>query len=161
MTTSLVGMLAEAKGGPIDYHGKRVMMSYKIPVTTGQDVLVEILRYDNIFEQGIAISIDKRKGIVEVNSQKTNAPIFWTRTAPRTFSFKCFPSKTTGVLNIWNVWENTEYKDNIDAWIGNAGLYVDQEEDGAIVFHCSNGMQQVDFENLVFRIKLNQYSGKD
>lgn len=147
-------MLSDAKGGPIDYQGRSVMMSYKIPINKGQDVFVEILKYNDIVEQGFEVSVDQRKGLVEVNDQKINAPIFWTKTAPKTFSFKCYPKKTTGVINIWNVWRNIEYKDNVDAWIGHAGLYIEQDEDGAIVFHCSNGIQQVDFEDLVFRVKV-------
>lgn len=49
-------------------------------------------------------------------------------------NFKCFPNKTTKVSNICNVWENTEYKDNVDVWVCNNGFYVEQEEDGTIVF---------------------------
>lgn len=154
MAITLAGMLSDAKGGPIDYQGSSVMMSYKIPINKGQDVFVEILKYNDTVEQGFEVSVDQRKGLVEVNDQKIKAPIFWTKTAPKTFSFKCFPQKITGVVNIWNVWRNIEYKDNVDAWIGHAGLYIVQDEDGSIVFHCSNGMQQVDFEDLVFRVKV-------
>lgn len=154
MTTTLAGILSNAKGGPIDYQGKSVMMSYRIPITREQEVFVEILKYNDKYEQGFKVSIDQSKGLVEVNNQRINAPIFWTKTAPSIFSFKCFPKKNIGVMNIWNVWNNTQYKGNVDAWIGHAGLYIEQEEDGAIAFHCSNGMQQVDFEDLVFRVRV-------
>lgn len=154
MAITLADMLSDSKGGPIDFQGRSVMMSYKIPITKGQEVFVEIIKYNDTVEQGFEVSVDQRKGFVEVNGQKIKALIFWTKTAPRTLSLKCYSQKTAGVMNIWNVWKNSEYKDNVDAWIGHAGLYIEQDEDGTIVFHCSNGMQQVDFEDLVFRIKV-------
>jgi len=153
LAKTLAEILANAKGGPIDCQGKSVMMSYKIPVAKGQEVEIEFLQYNETYQQGFEVSIDQRKGFIEVNGQRLNAPVFWTNTAPKTFSFKCFPKKPEGLMNIWNVWQNIEYKENIDSWIGNAGLYVEQMEDGELIFHCSNGMDQVNFEDLVFKMK--------
>ena len=144
-------MLSDAKGGPIDYQGRSIMMSCKVPIVKGQEVFIEILKHNDIVEQGFKVSIDQRKGSIEINNQKINTPIFWTKTAPKTFSFVCYPKKAIGIMNIWNVWK---YKENIDAWIGHAGLYIEYDEDGAIVLHCSDGIKEVDFENLVFKVKI-------
>ncbi|MDA8235191.1 MAG: hypothetical protein M0Z31_10400 [Clostridia bacterium] len=151
---TLAQMLANAKGEPIDYEGKSVMMSYKIPVLKGQEVEVEFLDYNDTYQQGFEVSIDQRKGTVEINGQKLSAPVFWTHTAPKIFSFKCYTKKTEGFLNIWNVWQNIEYKDNVDAWIGNSGMFVEKLEDGALIFHCSNGVGEVNFDDLVFKVKV-------
>lgn len=157
MADTLAKMLTDAKGGPIDYHGKSVMMSYRIPVKKDQEIEVELLKYDETYQQGFEVSIDQRKGFIAVNDQKLNSPVFWTNTAPKIFSFKCHTKKTEGVMNIWNVWKNIEYKDNVDAWIGNAGLYVEQMEAGTFIINCSNGMNEVDFSDLVFKVTVKCY----
>lgn len=105
-------------------------------------------------QQGIENSIDQRKGYIEVNDQKLNALVFWTKTAPKVFEFKCYPKKSEGVMNIWNVWRNVEYKDNVDSWIDNAGLYIEQLEDNVFVFHCSSGRGSVNFDDLVFKVRI-------
>lgn len=154
MIDTLAKKLSDAKGGPIDFQDKAVVMSYKMPINKGQEVFVEILNYNTTVDQGFELSVDQRKGFIEVNGQKLKSPIFWTKTAPTTFSFKCYPKKAVGSINIWNVWRNIEHKDNVDAWIGHAGLYVEHGDDDSIIFHCSNGIQQVDFNDLVFRINV-------
>ncbi|WP_148134548.1 hypothetical protein [Candidatus Formimonas warabiya] len=154
MEKTLAQILSDKKGGPIDYNGKNVVMAKKIPVKSGQEVEIEILRFNGDSKQGFEVSIDQRKGYIEVNGQKLNSPIFWTDTAPRTFSFKCFPKKTEGIMGIWNVWKNIEYKENTDAWIGNAGLYVERIDDEKTILHCSNGIGDVNFDDLVLQIKI-------
>lgn len=154
MEKTLAQLLSDAKGGPIDYKGKSVEMSCKIPVTKAQEIKIELLHFKENYQQGFEVSIDQRKGHIEVNGEKLTNPVFWTNTAPRTFSFRCFPKKTEGIMNVWNVWKNVEYKENIDAWVGSAGLYVERIDDESIILHCSNGIGDISFEDLVFKMKI-------
>jgi len=151
---TLAQLLSEEKGEPIEFKGKSVVMSYKIPITRAQEVEIEILHFNGDLKQGFEVSIDQRKGYIDVNGQKVTAPLFWNDTAPTIFSFRCFPKKTKGIMNIWNVWKNFKYKENTDAWIGNAGMYVERIDVATITFHCSNGIGDVNFEDLVFKMKL-------
>ena len=147
-------MLAEANGGPIDYQGRNVMMSYRIPILNGQEFQIEVLHYKNdLVEQGFEVSVDQRKGLIYTNGQKLRAPVFWMETAPITISFICYTSKANGILNIWNVWRTINRKDSIEAWIGHAGLYIEEDGKNAVVIHCSNGIHQVDFSDLVLRME--------
>ena len=147
-------MLADAKGGPIDYNGKNVFLSYKMPVRKGQEVEIEFMEYDKNYHQGIEVSIDQRKGEVDINGQKLVSPVFWTHTAPKIFSFVCNTKKEQGTINLWNVWQNIEHEEGIDAWIGNSGLYIERLENDTLIFYCSNGINGVNFSDLVFKIKL-------
>lgn len=156
MEKTLAQLLSDAKGGPIDFKGKSVEMSYRISVSKAQEIEIEILYYNGEFQQGFEISLDQRKGHIEVDGQKLTTPVFWTNTAPRMFSFKCFPKKTNGIMNVWNVWKNVEYKESIDAWVGNAGLYVERIDDESMIFHCSNGVGNINFEDFVFKIKIKK-----
>lgn len=129
-----------------------VVMSQRLEVKTGQDVKVEFIRRKNEYWQGIELSLYKRKGYIEVNKQKLNSPVFWKDTTPSTFIFKCFPKKETGQLNLWNIWQYIDGR--VDAWIGNAGIIVEQEDEGICFFRCSSGIGDIDFDDLVFRLIL-------
>ena len=156
MEKQLASMLAEAKGGPICFEGRSVIMGYEIPISKGQEVIVEFLKCsdDELVDQGFEVSIDKRKGYIEIYDQKFNHPVFWTKTAEKTLSFICHPKKDNGGLLIWNIWRNLEWgsKAAVHAWIGNAGLYVEDDGSGTVVLHCSHGINEVDFENLVISV---------
>lgn len=153
MAITLAGILTDAKGGPVNYQGRSVMMSYKMPIIKGQEISVEILKYNNdTVEQGFELSVDQRKGEIEVNDKILKDPVFWTETAPKIFSLKCYSNNATGVINIWNVWRNIEHRDRVEAWVEHAGLYIENAEAGTIVFHCSSGVHQVDFEDFVFKV---------
>lgn len=53
MFKSLAELLLKAKGGPIDFDGKEVLLAYRIPILKGQEVEVSILKCDDeICKQG-------------------------------------------------------------------------------------------------------------
>jgi len=154
MTTTLSKILADAKGGPIVYQDNNVSMSIKLSVAKEQEIEFEFIKFDKRFRQGFEVSVDKKKGYIVVNEQKLVSPIFWTDTAPNKFMIKCFTLKDQGEINIWNIWQNIKYQDNIDAWIGNSGLYIIDEGNNIFTFHCSNGLGEVCFDELVFKVKM-------
>lgn len=149
---SLAEMFIKNKGEAININGSLVIMSQRLEVKTGQNAKIEFIKSKNDYRQGIELSLDKRKGYIEIKDQKLISPIFWKDTAPSTFIFKCFPKKEIGELNIWNIWQYVD--DRVDAWIGNAGIIVEQEDAGIFLFRCSNGMGNIDFDDLVFRLIL-------
>jgi hypothetical protein len=128
----------------------------KMPIKKEQVVVIEFLSFMETFHQGIGLSIDKRQGdiqVFEVDNEKIKHPVFWTDTAPRIVKIKCFPKKQDGYLHIWNIWRHSD-DGGADAWIGNAGLYEELQEDGSLLFHCSNGVGDVDFNDLIFKVTL-------
>ncbi|RIV26397.1 hypothetical protein D2Q93_04295 [Alicyclobacillaceae bacterium I2511] len=162
MRLSLAEMLGEAQGGPISFGAKSVHMSYTFNVNPGQEFEIEFLRYKNShppYRQGIEISVDRRQGYLALddhdNETKYTRPIFFTDTAPNKIRFRCFPKGDSGIMRIWNVWIYSKEVNRVDAWIGNAGLYVEQLNDALYEFHCSHGPGEVDFEDLVFRVQLD------
>ena len=150
----LAERLAQVEGKPIIYQGKNVILSHEIAIAKDQEIEIEILQNNTKYKQGFAISVDKRKGFIEVNGQKLNAPVFWANTAPKKFSFKCFPQKQEGIMNGWNIWNNPQYPESVDAWIGNAGIYVEQPNNENFILNCSSGIGEVDFNDLTINILL-------
>lgn len=151
---NLAEMFINNKGQPVTLNGNQIVMSHRVDVVKNQEATIEIISCNNEYRQGIELSIDKRKGFIEVNNQKLTAPVFWLDTAPKIFTFKCYPVKNMGKMNIWNIWQFSKQEDRVDAWIGNSGIQVKQEDEKTLVFHCSNGVGDIDFNDLVFKLTL-------
>lgn len=60
--------------------------------------------------------------------------------------------KETGQINLWNIWKYIDGR--VDVWIGNAGLIVEQEDEGIFLFRYSSGIGDIDFDDLVYRLIL-------
>lgn len=58
-----------------------------------------------------------------------------------------------GAIAFWNIWRYPK-ADRIDSRIGNSGLYADETSPGVYVLHCSNGIGEVDFEDLVVEVRI-------
>jgi hypothetical protein len=155
VSLSLAEMFIQTNGEPVVINGVQVVMSYRVEVKKGQEVKIDFISSKSSFRQGIEISLDKRKGFVEVNSQNLFTPVFWKDTAPSSFVIKCFPKKNEGQLNIWNIWQqHFNPEGRIDAWLGNSGINIEQLGTSSYQFRCSNGIGEIDFEDLVFQVTL-------
>lgn len=149
MDRDLAFLLGQHRGGPIEYSGKRVVMAFEKEVLKNQEVQIEIMYYD-LIQQGIAILVDNWNGAIDFQSKYYTHPVFWMP-SPCIIEFTCKIRNEKGKLAIWNVWECPYYQ-NTDAWIGNAGMSIDQVDDNIYIAHCSNGIGEVNFENLIFKI---------
>ncbi|MCG1021456.1 hypothetical protein [Sutcliffiella horikoshii] len=146
---SLGEMFIKNKGEALNINGSQVVMSKRFEVKLGQDIKIEFISCRNEYRQGIELSLDKRKGYIEINSQRIKSPVFWQDSAPSSFIIKCFPHNQVGQLNLWNIWD---FDGGVEAWVGNAGIIVEQEDDNNFLFRCSNGIGDIDFNDLVFRL---------
>jgi hypothetical protein len=151
MNKTLSQLFIEAKGGPILINNIPTFMSIKIPIWNGQRLDISFLYFDNQPRQGIELSVDSNKGHVEANGQIVQSPVFWTDSAPKEFEVICIPKGTSGFVNIWNIWQLSPTT-TIHAWTGNAGIQVDNNTPGTFILNCSNGINEVNFTNIVFRI---------
>jgi hypothetical protein len=154
LAQTLAELFIQKKGEPIEVNGKKIVMSHRIEVSKGQMLKIEFLNSENKYRQGIEFSVDKRKGQVEINGEVLTAPVLWVDTAPKTVAVKCLPKKSSGQINIWNVWNYTG-EDRIDAWIGNAGMFVEEICENEIVLHCSNGIGELNLNELIVKVTLN------
>ncbi len=89
------------------------------------------------------------KGKIEVNGQQHSEIVLWADTSPEDvlITTSC---KSDCELKAWNVWR---IDDLTQAWVGNAGLVVD-EHDHSITLRCSDGVGDVDFDDFVVQIEL-------
>lgn len=153
MIKTLAELFIQNKGEPLNINGRKIVMSHQIDITQGQVLTIEFIKSATKYRQGIEISVDKRKGQVEINEEKYTAPVLWVDTAPNKVEVKCLPKKSNGQINIWNIW-NYE-GDGVDAWIGNAGMHVEQVNDRLCILHCSLGIGEFDLNDLIVKVSFN------
>jgi hypothetical protein len=93
-----------------------------------------------------------RGGDVLLNDQVLDDVVLWSDTAPRLVTAELRPkSKRKPMsLRVWNVWRDDA--GTMQAWIGDAGLVVEDEHAGSVILACSDGFDQPDFGDL--RVKL-------
>jgi hypothetical protein len=151
---TLAELFIQKKGQPLDINGKKIVMSHEIEVSKGEVLTIEFINSETNYRQGIEISVDNRKGQVDINGEQLTAPVLWVDSAPKTVAIKCLPKKATGQINIWNVWNYTG-QDRIDAWIGNAGMYVEQVNEQICILHCSNGIGDFNLNDMSVKVSLS------
>ncbi|MBF6651214.1 MULTISPECIES: hypothetical protein [unclassified Methylobacter] len=149
MTSTLSELFQEAKGEPITFSGRLVHGIYKREVKANTIFTIKILSHSEEIVQGVHIK--GAKGKFEVNGQLYPEIILWTDTCPAEIPIK-FSSKSDETVKFWNVWRN---KNTTHAWIGNAGLCINEEEN-KILLECSDGIGDVNFNDLVVEIKFSE-----
>lgn len=152
MNRPLAELFAAANGGPINVEGQQVFNIYRRSVKIGQSVSIQILEHAAKPVQGLRLKIVG--GTLLVNGQELEDVVLWLDTAPADVELACCISKssTHGELRIWNCWRSDT--GTTQAWIGNAGIIVDEEMDGATL-RCSSGTGPFDPTQLTVNIQLH------
>lgn len=92
--------------------------------------------------QGLHIKVEN--GQLLINRQTAPEMVLWADSSPETVDLGIV-AKSECMLKIWNVWKVGGLA---QAWVGNAGMVVEVDGDAAVL-RCSNGVGEVDLENLV------------
>lgn len=152
MKKSFAELFAVANGGPINVEGQQVFNIYRRNVKNGQAVSIHILKHANQPDQGLRLKIVG--GTLLVNGQELEDVVLWLDTAPADVEIACCIAKpsTHGELRIWNCWRSDT--GTTQAWIGNAGMIVEEERDGATL-RCSSGTGLFDPTQLTVNIQIH------
>ncbi len=140
----------------MDFKGHSVRLFSEVPIVNGQMVEFRFLGRKGSIEQGIEFEVDRGKGKVEVpeiGKERFAHPVFWTHTAPQRVRLICHTRRERGAVGFWNIWRYPG-TDGIESRMGNAGMYVEKTSPDVYVLHCSNGIGEVDFEDLVVEVKI-------
>jgi hypothetical protein len=145
MADTLSKLFQASKGEPITISGKLVHGIYKREVKADSVFKINRISHSNDIVQGLRIKCDKGK--LAVNGQILTEIILWTDTSPTEVEIKLL-SKSDVTVKFWNVWR---CKELVQAWVGNAGFYIEEGESKAIL-ECSHGEGGVNFNDLVVEI---------
>jgi hypothetical protein len=147
--TRLAQRFQAAKGAPIDVDGQTAQMMYELSPVEAPAELRVTLETSSSRPQGLRLKA--RGGEIVVKDQALEDVVLWTDTAPPETVAELRPkgSKPLGV-RMWNVWRDDA--GTMQAWIGDAGIVVDDEGSGEVTLRCSDGYDEPSFDDL--RVKL-------
>jgi hypothetical protein len=148
--TRLAERFAAAQGAPVELDGRLVHMLFELPPIEAPARLSFELRAGSGRAQGIRLKA--RGGVLEFADRALDDAVLWCETAPPTVTAEVRPREPTTV-RVWNVWRDPA--GTTQAWIGDAGMRVEEAGPGAWVLRCSDGFDAPTFDDLVVRLALN------
>lgn len=152
MTSKLSELFLASSGAPIEWEGQSVQMMYELHAAGTEE-------FEITFEQPSparpqALRLRARGGVLEVNGSRLDDVVLWSDSASDSVIVRVVPDKGRRApmnLRLWNAWRDPE--GTMQAWIGNAGIRVEQRDDGSTVLRCSDGFDEPTFDDLVAVIK--------
>jgi hypothetical protein len=152
MSARLAERLAAAQGAPIEVDGKLVHMMFELPPIDGPAELRIALEAGSARPQAVRLKV--RGGKLLVNNQLVDDVVLWSDTAPPVVTARMRPqsSRKPMTLRVWNAWRDSA--GTMQAWIGDAGLLVEESGSGEVVLRCSDGFDAPTLDDLVTRLEL-------
>jgi hypothetical protein len=154
-TTDVAPRLEElfraSAGAPIDWAGQSVRMGYELTgLTRGVALRINFVRVSRVRPQ--ALRLKPTGGRLEVDGELSGDVALWSDMAPPSIIVRLRHTRGNQTMSvvIWNAWRD---KDEVThAWIGNAGMIVQEEPGGVILLKCSDGFDAPTFDDLVARL---------
>lgn len=152
MSARLAERLAAAQGAPIEVDGKLVHMMFELPPISDAAELHIELETDSARPQ--AVRLKARGGKLLLNDQLVDDVVLWSDTAPPSVTASLRPQSSGKpmTLRVWNAWRDPA--GTMQAWIGDAGMLVEEPAPGAVVLRCSDGFDAPSFDDLIVRLEL-------
>jgi hypothetical protein len=147
-------MFLAAKGAPLTYGDKTLIMGDKLPARLGEHFLVTIESTDSEYPQGVGVS----EGI-EVFGEKVKRAVVWeyfslppeerqSRRSRLPFSFEVICRNKKGFIWFYNM---TEYKGRQEWWTRGHAIHAVEIEGGKRYF-CNDFTPDDDFDDLIFTV---------
>lgn len=148
MAHDLSSIFAEQQTNLIDWGGPLYSL-YDLP-TDATELGIRFVSSTDLPPQGLRLKV--RGGTLEIGAATVDDVILWRDLAPKTVRIRVkWKARGARRLRIWNAWR---INDVTQAWIGNAGMRVVEEETGLLTLRCSDGEGDPDFEDLVAEVTL-------
>lgn len=144
---SLAQAFAKGNGRRTKWQGTTISSITRLDVSTGDRIAVTRVRSSRVRAQALKIAVDR--GDLRANGIAVPVVSIWSHTAPERAELTVVGRRAKSI-DIWNAWS---FEGVDSAWIGNAGMLVEQE--GAThVLRCSDGLGEPSFDDLVVRIEV-------
>jgi hypothetical protein len=153
MSPKLEELFQASKGEPIVWNGQLVQMMYDLDgLQANNAIRIWFITASSVRPQ--ALRVTAKGGRLGVNGQLLNDVVLWKETAPDEVELSPHPDAASGVMSVsmWNAWKDDA--GTTHAWIGNAGLIVDQRGDDLVILRCSDGYIDPSFDDLVVEVRI-------
>jgi hypothetical protein len=152
MTQRLAERFARGEGAPVELDGRLVHMMHALAPVTAPAALRIRLCPSGVRPQ--ALNVSARDGTVLVNGEELTHVVLWTDTAPPEVVAELRPAGGRPMtVHVWNGWR--DHEDVAQAWIGDAGMVVEDHGDGRVTLRCSDGYDRPSFDDLVVELALD------
>lgn len=146
--TDLSAIFAEQQASQIDWNGPLFSL-YELS-SEATRLTVEIRSVGSALRQGVRVKV--RGGQLEIDGVEATDFALWHDTAPSQVQINIrWKGKGPRSLRIWNSWEHNGVA---HAWLGNAGMRIEEVEAGRYLLHCSDGEGEPEFDDLVVGVKV-------
>jgi hypothetical protein len=151
VATRLAERFQAAQGAPIEVDGQTAVMVYDLPPTEAPAPLQIELETSSDRPQGLRLKA--RGGEIVANDQALDDVVLWTDTAPPQSTAELRPKGSKPMtVRAWNVWRDEA--GTMQAWIGDAGIVVEDDGSGTVTLRCSDGYDEPSFDDLVVKLTL-------
>jgi hypothetical protein len=146
MSTKLAERFQAAQGAPVEVDGQLAHMMYELPPVTAPLRLRIALKPGGERPEGLRLKA--RNGQIVVNDQALEDVVLWSDSAPPEVEATLEPAGSKPMsVRVWNTWRDQQGA--TQAWIGDAGMVVEEAGDGRVTLHCSDGFDRPSFGDLV------------
>lgn len=145
--THLSAMFAEQQTSVIDWDGALYSL-YELP-TEVSNLNVAFECASTTFRQALRLKV--RGGELNSNGVAATDLVLWQDTSPALIEVRVRWTGKSRSLRIWNAWD---HNGTMHAWVGNAGMRVEQLDPQTLLLRCSDGNGEPSFEDLVARVQI-------
>lgn len=141
----------------IKWNGRRLWTVYEVPVPKSGKFAIEFLSAPSEPPQGVDVKAVSGAVVLEAGERVETLRTWHDARFEDVVEYP-FESKD-GRLKVWNVYSRSwpDGRRTEEKWTGNAGLFVEPQADGSLLFRCSSGpANPPDFDQLVFRLSVSE-----
>jgi len=144
--TNLAALFADQRASQIDWDGPLFSL-YEVP-TGVEHLTIEFSSVGSELRQGVRLKA--RGARLTIDDVEDTDFVLWQDTSPRHVEVDLrWSARGARSLRIWNTW----VRDGVaHAWLGNAGMRVDDEGQGRYLLRCSDGAGEPTFDDLVVAV---------
>jgi hypothetical protein len=158
---TLAELFTESRNGPVVFDDREVCRAYSRPLPRPLRLTVAILAgelpagQDDPVRQGVAVRV--RGGRTRLGDElEGTGLLLWSDVTPIPVTIDCLPDEPEAAVDVWNVWGEDD-GEIVGCWTGQAGILVEERagdapdvpETGSTVLRCSNGLDDVNFDDLL------------
>lgn len=134
------------RGQPIDHEGRQVHLSVQLPVTVGDELRIRLVRAAADPIQGLKVRAEHAE-MAAVNDVG-KLFVIWDDTARGETVVRIQKAKPGASVILRNVWKHGADGAMIQG-LRFAGMTQEIDDAGALVFRCSDGRGEPDFDDLI------------
>ena len=160
---TLADLFTASRNAPVRYEDREVCRAYSRPLPRPVLLTVGILGEqqpagpDDPVRQGVAVRV--RGGRARLAELEGSGMLLWSDETLVPVTLECLPDEPEAAVDVWNVWgeEDGDQSGLVGCWMGEAGILVEERDgepaaapwSGSTVLRCSNGLDPVDFGDLL------------